>query len=40
MKELLLISRAVRGDRDALEQLVRLYYEKIYNYIFLRVCDR
>lgn len=40
MKELLLIGRAVRGDRDALEQLVRLYYEKIYNYIFLRVCDR
>lgn len=40
MKEILLISRAVRGDREALEQLVRLYYEKIYNYIFYRVQDR
>lgn len=40
MKELLLISRAVQGDRNALEQLVRLYYEKIYNYIFFRVSDR
>lgn len=40
MKELLLISRAVRGDREALEQLVRLYYGKIYNYIFYRVMDK
>lgn len=39
MKEILLISRAVRGDHDALEKLVRLYYEKIYNYIFFRVYD-
>ena len=39
MKEILLISRAVRGDGDALEKLVRLYYEKIYNYIFFRVYD-
>lgn len=39
MKEILLISRAVRGDRAALEQLVRLYYGKIYNYIVFRVCD-
>lgn len=39
MKEILLISRAVRGDRDALEQLVRIYYEKIYNYILFRVFD-
>lgn len=40
MKEILLISGAVRGDREALEQLVRLYYGKIYNYIFYRVTDR
>lgn len=40
MKEILLISRAVRGDREALGQLVRLYYEKIYNYILFRVCDQ
>lgn len=39
MKEILLIRRAVRGDREALEQLVRLYYGKIYNYIFYRVSD-
>lgn len=39
MKEILLISRAVRGNREALEQLVRLYYEKIYNYILYRVMD-
>lgn len=40
MKEILLISRAARGDREALGKLVRLYYEKIYNYIFYRICDR
>ena len=40
MKEILLITRAVRGDRAALEDLVRLYYGKIYNYIFFRVCDQ
>ena len=40
MKEILLISRAVRGDREALGDLVRLYYGKIYNYIFFRVSDR
>ncbi len=39
MKEVLLISRAVRGNREALEELVRLYYEKIYNYIFYRVMN-
>ena len=33
MKEILLISQAARGNRKALEKLVRLYYEKIYNYI-------
>ena len=40
MKEILLIGRAVRGDRAALEDLVRLYYGKIYNYIFFRVCEQ
>lgn len=40
MKEILLISRAARGDREALGELVRLYYGKIYNYIFYRVLDR
>lgn len=40
MKEFLLVSRAIWGDRDALETLVRLYYEKIYNYIFYRLQDR
>lgn len=40
MKEFLLISRSARGDREALEELVRLYYGKIYNYIFYRVTDR
>lgn len=40
MKEFLLISRSARGDRDALGELVRLYYGKIYNYIFYRVTDR
>lgn len=40
MKEILLISRAARGDREALGQLVLLYYGKIYNYIFYRVCDQ
>ena len=40
MKEILLISRAVRGNREALGELVRLYYGKIYNYIFYRVLDR
>lgn len=39
MKEILLISQAIRGNREALEQLVRLYYEKIYNYILYRVAD-
>ena len=39
MKEVLLISQAVRGNRKALEKLVRLYYEKIYNYIGYRVQD-
>ena len=39
MKEFLLISRAVRGSREALEELVRLYYDKIYNYIFYRVMN-
>ena len=29
MKEILLISQAARGNRKALEKLVRLYYEKI-----------
>jgi RNA polymerase sigma-70 factor (ECF subfamily) len=37
MKEILLISRAIHGDRKALEQLIRLYYEKIYDYIAFRV---
>ena len=40
MKEILLISRAVRGNREALGELVRLYYGKIYNYICYRVPDR
>ncbi len=40
MKEILLIGRAVRGDRNALEALVRLYYGKIYNYIFYRLQDK
>lgn len=40
MKEFLLISRSARGDREALEELVRLYYGKIYNYIFYRVTNR
>ena len=39
MREVLLIRRAVRGSREALEELVRLYYEKIYNYIFYRVMN-
>ena len=39
MKEILLISQAARGNRKALEKLVRLYYEKIYNYIGYRVQD-
>ena len=39
MKETLLISRAIRGRSEALEELVRLYYEKIYNYIFYRVMN-
>ena len=39
MKEVLLISQAARGNRKALEKLVRLYYEKIYNYIGYRVQD-
>lgn len=40
MKEILLIGRAIRGDRDALEALVRRYYGKIYNYIFFRLQDK
>ncbi len=39
MKEFLLVSRAVRGDREALEQLIRLYYEKIYDYVSFHVRD-
>lgn len=39
MKEVLLTSQAARGNRKALEKLVRLYYEKIYNYIGYRVQD-
>ena len=39
MIEMLLISRAIRGNREALEELVRLYYEKIYNYIYYRVMN-
>ena len=39
MKEVLIISQAARGNRKALEKLVRLYYEKIYNYIGYRVQD-
>ncbi len=40
MKELLLVSRAVRGDMSALEQLIRLYYGKIFDYISFHVRDR
>lgn len=40
MKEILLISRAVRGDRKALEQLIRLYYEKIFDYIAFHIHDQ
>lgn len=40
MKEFLLISRSARGDREALGELVRLYYGKIYNYIFYQVTDK
>lgn len=39
MKEYLLISRAVHGSRRALEELVRMYYEKIYTYVYYRVMD-
>lgn len=34
MTELILIRRAQRGNRDALEKLVRLYYRKIGSIIF------
>lgn len=37
IRENLYLHRAARGDRDALEQLVKLYYDKIYNYIYYRV---
>ena len=37
MTELILIRRAQRGNRDALEKLVRLYYRKIYQYISFHV---
>lgn len=40
MKTLLLISQAVHGNRAALEELVRLYYEKIYHYLYARVQNR
>ncbi len=40
MKTLLLISQAVHGNRAALEELVRLYYEKIYDYLYFRVQNR
>ncbi|MBR1702909.1 MAG: RNA polymerase sigma factor [Lachnospiraceae bacterium] len=39
MTEILLIRRAVRGDRASLERLIRLYYEKIYNYICFQTRD-
>lgn len=39
MREILLVGRASRGSREALEKLIRLYYDKIYNYIFYRVSD-
>lgn len=40
MKQKLLIAQAVQGNRSALEQLVRQYYDAIYNYIFQRVQSR
>lgn len=40
MKQILLITLAVHGDRNALEQLVRQYYDAIYNYILQRVRQR
>ena len=40
MKEKLLAVRAARGDRGALESLVRQYYNSVYNYIFQRVHSR
>lgn len=39
MREILLVGRACHGSREALEKLIRLYYDKIYNYIFYRVSD-
>lgn len=39
MREILLAGQASRGSREALEKLIRLYYDKIYNYIFYRVTD-
>lgn len=40
MIQMLLIASAVRGDRQALEQLVRQYYDPVYRYIFYRVKHR
>lgn len=37
MKQLLLIAKAIHGDRTALETLVKQYYHSIYNYIIQRV---
>lgn len=40
MKTLWLISQAVHGSRAALEELVQLYYDNIYQYLFFRVQNR
>ncbi len=40
MKILWLISQAVHGSRAALEELVQLYYDNIYQYLFFRVQNR
>ena len=37
MQEILLAQKARAGNRQALERLVRKYYQEIYNYIYSNI---
>lgn len=40
MHDLFLIEQAKQGDRGALEQLVKKYYQQIYKYIYFKVSHK
>lgn len=40
MQDLVLVERAKRGNREALQKIVEKYYQKIYAYIYYRVGNR